>query len=84
MAGEHPGSNCCPRLSYKGCKKWNNKQRIHPSLELKGEKNRLKNRINHFVDDDINDMLKRLQTYSDKKALDIIINNQKYHLSHNH
>ena len=71
------GVSSAPRLSYKGCKKWNNNQRIHPSLELKGKKEKLKNRINHFVDEDINDMLKRLQTYSDKKALDIVVNNEK-------
>ena len=78
MAGEHLGEYLLLLdFHYKGYKKWNNNQRIHPSLELKGKKDRLKNRINHFVDDDINDMLKRLQTYSDKKALDIIANNQK-------
>ncbi len=71
------GVSYAPRLSYKGYKKWNNKQRIHPSLNLKGKKGKLKNRINHFVDDDINDMLKRLQVYSDKKASDIIANKQK-------
>ena len=71
------GVSAAPRLSYKGCKEWNNKQRIHPSLKLKGKKGILKNRINHFVDDDINDMLKRLRAYSDKKALDIIANKEK-------
>ncbi|MBV69621.1 MAG: glycosyl transferase [Pelagibacterales bacterium] len=71
------GVSAAPRLSYKGCKKWNNKQRIHPSLNLKGKKGNLNNRINHFVDDDINDMLKRLQVYSDKKANDIIANKER-------
>ena len=71
------GVSSAPRLSYKGCKKWNNKQRIHPSLNLKGKKGKLNNRINHYVDDDINDMLKRLQVYSDKKAFDIVANKQR-------
>ena len=32
------GVSAAPRLFLKGCKKWNNNQRIHPSLELKGKK----------------------------------------------
>ena len=71
------GVSAAPRLSFKGCKHWNNMQRIHPSLILKGKKGKLNNRINHFVDDDINDMLERLKNYSDKKAEDIITNKKK-------
>ena len=50
------GVTAAPRLSYKGCKSWNKSQRIHPSLYLKGKKGKLKNRIKHYVDDNINDM----------------------------
>ena len=71
------GVSAAPRLSYKGYKKWNDKQSIHPSLTLKGKKGRLINRINHYVDEDIKDMLIRLNTYSDKKAYDIIANKEK-------
>ena len=71
------GVSAAPRLSFKGYKHWNNMQRIHPSLILKGKKGKLNNRINHFVDDDINDMLERLKNYSDKKAEDIISNKKK-------
>ncbi len=71
------GVSAAPRLSYKGCKKWNNSQRIHPSLYLKGKKRKLNNRIKHYVDDDINDMLLRLKVYSDKKALDIFYSKKK-------
>ena len=70
------GVSSAPRLSFKGCKKWNNTQRIHPSLTLRGIKGQLKSGINHFVDNDINDMLDRLKVYSDKKAADIISNNE--------
>ena len=71
------GVSSAPRLSFKGCKVWNDKQRIHPSLILKGKKGTLDSRINHYVDDDINDMLERLKTYTDKKALDILVSNKK-------
>ena len=70
------GVSSAPRLSFKGCKKWNNYQRIHPSLTLRGKKGHLKSGINHFVDNDINDMFDRLKVYSDKKAADIISNNE--------
>ena len=70
------GVSSAPRLSYKKYKYWNDKQRIHPSLILKGKKGKLKHRISHFVDDDINDMFDRLKIYSDKKAADIITNKE--------
>ena len=70
------GVSSAPRLSARGFKKWNTSQCIHPSLELKGEKYWLKNRIKHFVDDNINDMLKRLIRYTDQKAIDIINENK--------
>ncbi len=66
------GVSAAPRLSYKGYKKWNINQKIHPSLSLKGKKYWLKNRINHFVDDNINDMFLRLIRYSDEKAFDLV------------
>ena len=66
------GVSAAPRLSYKGYKKWNNSQRIHPSLILRGKKGFLKQRIAHYVDKDINDMFERLQRYTEKRAIDII------------
>lgn len=71
------GVSAAPRLSFKGCKVWNNSQRIHPSLKLKGKKGVLNNRIYHFVDNGINDMFDRLKNYTDKKAKDIISNNER-------
>ena len=71
------GVSAAPRLSFKGCKSWNENQRIHPSLILTGKKGHLKNTISHFVDEDINDMFDRLKDYSDKKAADIIANKEK-------
>ena len=45
-------------------------------MTLRGIKGQLKSGINHFVDNDINDMLDRLKVYSDKKAADIVSNNE--------
>ncbi len=64
------GVSAAPRLSAKGAKRWG-EQRIHPSLELKGPKRTLTQRIDHFVDRDISDMLKRLDSYSSAKARDL-------------
>ena len=66
-----------PRLSYKGKKIWNEKQRIHPSIILKGKKHILQNYIVHYVDKDLNDMVLRLIRYSNSKAEDIVANNLK-------
>ena len=65
------GVSAAPRLSFKGCKIWNEKQRIHPSIILKGKRNWIKNSISHYVDQDINDMIKRLIYYTDQKAKDL-------------
>ena len=65
------GVSAAPRLFYKGCKIWSANQSIHPSILLKGEKKWLKSRINHFVDDNINDMLMRLIRYTDLKSDDL-------------
>ena len=68
-----PICDSCPSGEYNALfDSINDKQRIHPSLILKGKKGWLKNRISHFVDDDINDMIDRLKIYSDKKSADII------------
>ena len=71
------GVSAAPRLSHRGCKIWNRNQRIHPSLELKGHKYWLKNRIVHYVDDNINDMFKRLIRYTDEKAIDLLNEKKK-------
>ena len=71
------GVSAAPRLSYKGLKKWNDFQRIHPSIILKGKKRWLKNAIAHYVDKDINDMIKRLIYYTDQKAKDLVASKEK-------
>ena len=65
------GVMAAPRLSSRGAKRWG-LQRIHPSLELLGEKRWLSCAISHYVDKDFNDMLDRLRRYTDARAADLI------------
>ncbi|RED52254.1 glycosyltransferase family 2 protein [Aestuariispira insulae] len=64
------GVSAAPRLSARGAKRWGD-QRIHPALTLKGPKRMLSGRIDHYVDRNITDMLKRLDSYSTAKARDL-------------
>ena len=65
------GVMSAPRLFTPGAKIWGN-QRIHPALQLSGPKRRLVSPISHFVDDDLADMIRRLQRYTDAKAADML------------
>jgi hypothetical protein len=58
------------RLFSKGAKVWG-QQRIHPGVELLGERMWLKNRMIHLVDKDISDMIKRLDRYTTSRARDL-------------
>ena len=51
-------------------KKWGD-QRIHPSLELKGQAGTLKEPMVHYVDRNISDMLQRLDRYTSARAMDL-------------
>lgn len=64
------GVSAAPRLFRKGCKQWG-PQRIHPSLTLRGPEGRLQNRMVHYVDRDISDMIRRLDRYTTAKAADL-------------
>lgn len=64
------GVMMAPRLFAKGAKVWG-EQRIHPALELKGERRFLKSRMIHYVDRDITDMIARLNRYTSAKAADL-------------
>lgn len=64
------GVSAAPRLFSKGAKRWG-QQRIHPSLELKGEKRSLRTPMAHLVDDDISDMIHRLDRYTTARAKDL-------------
>jgi glycosyltransferase involved in cell wall biosynthesis len=65
------GRSAYPGLFRKGSKIWGN-ERVHPRLELKGVKGEiLQNRLVHYVDRNISDMIKRLDRYSTLNAADI-------------
>lgn len=58
------------RLFAKGCKRWGD-QRIHPAVTFEGERGTLKERMIHFVDADIGDMIRRLDRYTAARAADM-------------
>jgi len=64
------GVSATVRLYSRGGKVWG-QQRIHPGVELKGERMWLENRMIHYVDRDISDMIKRLDRYSTARANDL-------------
>ena len=57
-------------LFSKGAKRWGD-QRVHPKVELKGERRRLKHRMIHYIDRDISDMIARLDRYTTARARDL-------------
>ncbi len=60
-----------PGLFRKGAKTWG-PQRLHPALDLKGTEGPvLTNRLNHYVDRNISDMIRRLDSYTSARARDI-------------
>ncbi len=64
------GVSAAPRLFSKGAKRWGG-QRVHPSLDLKGPKRRLKTPMVHYVDRNISDMIARLDRYTTARAQDL-------------
>ena len=68
--GDSWGVSEAPRLFAKGAKQWG-AQRIHPSLTLRGPRRWLSTPIRHNVDQDISDMLARLDRYSTARAADL-------------
>ena len=69
--GASYGKAAYPGLFRKGAKVWGD-QRVHPSLEWTGRKGpMLENRVLHFVDRNISDMVRRLDSYSTARARDL-------------
>lgn len=65
------GKAAYPGLFRKGVKVWG-RQRVHPSLQWSGKKGAmLKGRLDHYVDRNISDMVKRLDNYSSARARDL-------------
>ena len=69
--GASYGKAAYPGLFRRGTKIWG-PQRVHPKLVWNGHKGpMLTHRLKHFVDRDISDMIKRLDSYSTARALDM-------------
>jgi glycosyltransferase involved in cell wall biosynthesis len=65
------GKAAYPGLFRKGVKKWGN-QRVHPALEWSATKGPMLNaRLVHYVDRNISDMIRRLDSYSTARAKDL-------------
>src|SRR3546814_16710007 len=64
------GVMMAPRLFAKGAKHWGG-QRVHPALELHGERRFLKSRMIHYVDRDISDRIRRLNRYTTPPGADL-------------
>ncbi len=65
------GKPAYPGLFRKGVKIWGN-QRVHPALTLTGRKGpTLSNRLQHYVDRDISDMIRRFDGYTSARAKDL-------------
>jgi len=65
------GKAAYPGLFKKGVKVWGG-QRVHPSLAWTGNKGPMLNgRLVHFVDRNISDMIRRLDSYSTARAKDL-------------
>jgi glycosyltransferase involved in cell wall biosynthesis len=69
--GASYGKAAYPGLFRKGAKVWG-RDRVHPSLTWRGTKGpMLQNRLLHYVDKNISDMIRRLDSYSTAKARDL-------------
>lgn len=69
--GASYGKAAYPGLFKRDVKRWG-RQRVHPRLEWSGKKgDMLTNRLAHFVDRDISDMVRRLDSYSTARAKDL-------------
>ena len=72
--GASYGKNQYPGFFRKGAKRWG-RQRVHPALSFTGtEGPPLVNRIDHYVDRNISDMIRRLDAYTTARARDIRTN----------
>ena len=69
--GASYGKAAYPGLFRKGVKVWG-RQRVHPALQWSGRKGpMLTERVEHHVDRDISDMIRRLDSYSTARARDL-------------
>jgi glycosyltransferase involved in cell wall biosynthesis len=65
------GKSAYAGLFRKGAKQWGN-DRVHPKLSFSGRRGPvLENRIEHYVDRNLSDMLRRLDRYTTARARDL-------------
>ena len=70
------GANGRPTLFRKGVKRWG-MERVHPDLLVNGRQGPdLTNPIIHHVDRNLSDMIRRFDSYTSKRALDLIDGNE--------
>lgn len=69
--GASYGKAAYPGLFRRGVKVWG-EARVHPPLQWSGTRGpMLKNRLDHYIDRDIADMVRRLDSYSTARAKDL-------------
>lgn len=68
--GAYAGKAWAPCLFARGCKVWG-PQRLHPEVRLSGPKGHMATPIDHLVDRDVTDMIRRLNSYTSARALDL-------------
>ncbi|NQU71477.1 MAG: glycosyltransferase family 2 protein [Rhodospirillales bacterium] len=66
--GAYNGVNQKNALFSRGAKIWG-RQRVHPAIQMEGEARLLKERIDHYVYENIGDMFDRLNRYSTLAAI---------------
>ncbi len=77
------GKAAYPGLFKKGVKRWGD-QRVHPALSWSGTKGEmLENRLIHYVDRDLSDTIKRLDSYSSARADDLLASGNLGNLGNN-
>ena len=69
--GAYNGAAMRAALYRKGGKIWG-QGRVHPPVRYTGERRTLENAIQHYVDRDLSDMFRRLNSYTDAAAADAI------------
>lgn len=69
--GAYNGAAMRAALYRPGGKRWG-RGRVHPPVSYTGERRQLASPIDHFVDRDLSDMFRRLNSYTDAAAADAI------------
>jgi glycosyltransferase involved in cell wall biosynthesis len=69
--GAYNGVAAKASLFRKGDKFWG-EGRVHPKIQLSGPRGRLRETLTHYVDEDLSDMVRRLNRYTDLAAADAL------------